>query len=484
MLRLGMILALTVATVASAQSYRVLKTFTGIDGAYLRPPSVVLAVLIMAAQVTTSLAADVTVVSSFPADNGPGYKAIPDTQGAVGPNHVVDFDGLNVVVHDKASGRILQKTSQREFWASVEPANTLIAPNPWDPRFLYDSTSGRWIGVIASDGSGLGYLAVSTSSDPTKPWKGVVLPMGKQDLGFKAGVDKNGFYATYTSAQPGRDIDTMHDCIAIPKEDLIAPSGPSLKNLVTFEKLVHDSFPATDLNPKKAPGDPEVILNKQFGDDCTKLYMYKITWKGKIASISEKQVIPLTRSYRSPNTTREASTAVQPAPAVPIRAPRRTISVAQYGDSAYQCNNAKRNDESRWGIFWCQVRVSDGALLQEGLIDAPDCDYLIPSLAVDPGGNVGIGCTRTSATEFPSVCVMVHAAGDAHGTVRKPVLAVPGTTCFNPSKTNRYGTQFGNYSQTTVDPTNPGVFWTCQEYANSTTPDQWWTAWAAFKLIK
>jgi hypothetical protein len=64
----------------------------------------------------------------------------------------------------------------------------------------------------------------------------------------------------------------------------------------------------------------------------------------------------------------------------------------------------------------------------------------------------------------------------------KPVLAVPGTTYFNPSKTNRFGTQFGNYSQTTVDPTNPGVFWTCQEYANSTTPDQWCTAWAAFKL--
>jgi len=308
--------------------------------------------------------------------------------------------------------------------------------------------------------------------------------MGRQDLGFKLGVDKNGLYATYASAEHGRDIHTLHDCIAIPKEDLIAPGGPSLKNLATFTKLEHDSFPATDLNPKKAPGDPEAILNKEFGNDCTKLYMYKIRWKGKTASISEKQVISLSKKYRSPNTTREAATAPQPAPGITIRAPRRTISVAQYGDSVYQCNNAKRNDESRWGIFWCQVRVSDGKLLQEGLVDDPNCDYLIPSLAVDKDGNVGIGCTRTSATEFPSVYVTMHAAGDPKGTVRKPVLAVPGTTYYRVTKPNRFGTQFGNYSSTCIDPTNPGVFWTCQEYSNSTTPDQWCTAWAAFKLSK
>jgi len=94
---------------------------------YVRRPIVVLSVLIIAVQVTTSLAADVTVVSSFPADNGPGYKVIPDTQGAVGPNHVVDFDGLNFVIHDKKTGTVFVKKSQREFWASVEPANTLIA---------------------------------------------------------------------------------------------------------------------------------------------------------------------------------------------------------------------------------------------------------------------------------------------------------------------------------------------------------------------
>lgn len=425
---------------------------------------------------------EINVLKTFPADRGPGYKMVPDTQGAVGPNHVVDFDGLNFVVHDKDSGNVLVKKSQREFWAGVEPAGTLIAPNPWDPRFLYDATSERWIGVIASDGHGHGFLAVSTSSDPTKSWKGVILPMEKQDLGLKLGVDRNGLYITYASADPERDIHTLHDCVAIPKDDLLALEGPNLANLVTFTKLEHDSFPATDLNLDKGAADPIVLLNKEFGDDCGQLYMYKITWQGKTASISAKQVIPLGRKYRSPNTTLEAATAQQPAPGLTIRAPRRTIAVVQYGDSVYQCNNAKIDDASRWGIFWCEVRVRDGKLIQKGLVSDSHCDYLIPSLAVDKDGTLGIGCTRTSSTEFPSVYVTMRSAKDPKGTMREPVLANRGTTYYRVTNPHRFGTQFGNYSSTCIDPTNPGVFWTCQEYADSTTPDQWCTAWASFKL--
>ena len=49
----------------------------------------------------------------------------------------------------------------------------------------------------------------------------------------------------------------------------------------TFPDLELDSFPATDLDPEKAPDAPAVLLNKEFGDIASKLYMYKITWSGK-----------------------------------------------------------------------------------------------------------------------------------------------------------------------------------------------------------
>jgi hypothetical protein len=179
----------------------------------------------------------------------------------------------------------------------------------------------------------------------------------------------------------------------------------------------------------------------------------------------------------------EEGRAVQPAPGGKLRADesRRTNCVFAHGGSVFGCNGAKRSLETRPGILWYEVRLSDGALLQEGLVDDPTCDYLNPSLAVDRGGNVGLGCTRTSEKEFPSVYVMMHAAGDPAGSMETPVLAVPGTTYYRHSAPSRVGIGWGNYSTTCVDPSDPNLLWTCQEYANSTVDRQWCTAWVAFQ---
>jgi len=120
--------------------------------------------------------------------------------------------------------------------------------------------------------------------------------------------------------------------------------------------------------------------------------------------------------------------------------------------------SAKKTIDSRCGIFWCQIRASDGVLLQEGLVEASDHDYLVPSLAVDAKGNIGLGCTRTSATECPSVCVMVHGAGDPKNTMRAPVVAAKGTTVFQSKRPSKFGLAWGNYNTTCLDPTDPNIF--------------------------
>lgn len=149
----------------------------------------------------------------------------------------------------------------------------------------------------------------------------------------------------------------------------------------------------------------------------------------------------------------------------------------------FGCNGAKRKNDSRAGILWYEVRMSDGALLQEGLVDDPNCDYLVPTLVVDGKGNLGLGCTRTSEKEFPSVYVMMRAANDPLGTMRAPVLAVKGTTYFRgPASPNTNAISWGNYSSTCIDPDDPTLIWTCQEYANSTAEREWCTAWAAFRF--
>jgi len=53
---------------------------------------IVLSFLVMVGQAVPALGADVTFVTTYPANKGPGWKETIDVAGAVGPNHVVDFD--------------------------------------------------------------------------------------------------------------------------------------------------------------------------------------------------------------------------------------------------------------------------------------------------------------------------------------------------------------------------------------------------------
>jgi hypothetical protein len=299
---------------------------------------------------------------------------------------------------------------------------------------------------------------------------------------MKLGVDKNGLYIAYYVLTG--NIHTMMSVHAIPKADAVAAGGPSLAHLQTFANLEIECFPATDLDPDKPADAPEVLLNREFGNSFSKLHLYKITWAGNTASISKLQTLPLSKTYQSPNGASLKNRGRQPAPGGELRADeaRRTTCVYAHKGSLFACNGAKRVIDSRPGIFWCEVRASDGAPLQEGFIDDPECDYLIPTLAVDASGNVGLGCMRTSEKEFPSAVVMMRAAGDPKNTMRPPVLAARGTTVFTSSRQGRYGIQWGNYNATCLDPSDPTRVWTYQEYANSAEVDRWTTCWVAFAL--
>jgi hypothetical protein len=429
----------------------------------------------------TGWAQGVTVLRSFPGDWGPGPKDNPDNTGGVGPSHVVDCTDAHIVIHDKATGKALKRMTQAEFWKHAKPGFTLPVLN--DPRLTYDPLARRWYMVAqAQNATPYGFLAVSESADPARGWRAARLPMAPANLGMKLGLDRNGVYITFI-VMTG-DTHTMHGCLAISKADVIADQGPILDHVQSFTDLEIESFPATDLDPDKPAGAPEILLNREFGNSFAKLYLYRITWSGKRATISKAQTIPLSRTYVSPNGASLRNRALQPAPGERLRADeaRRTTCVYAHGGSIFSCNGAKNTIDSRCGIFWCEVRAGDGVLLQEGFVDATDHDYLVPSLAVDANGNIGLGCTRSSATEFPSVCVMVHAAGDPKNTMRTPVAAAKGTTVFRSNRPSKFGLAWGNYNTTCLDPTDPNSFWTYQEYATSNAPSQYTTCWAAFRL--
>jgi hypothetical protein len=423
------------------------------------------------------------VVLSFPGNKGPGWKDSIDVAGAVGPRHVVSFDVAAFVVHDKATGKILRQLSTREFWRSVEPAGKLVPEKDAnDARMLYDPLSERWFACAAGTTEPDCFLAVSTTSDPTKPWRGAKLPLPRINPYMRLGVDRNGLYVC--SCNGNSDMKKGTNCYAIPKKDVLADGGPVLTHAQTFKDLQFSAMPATDPDPDKPADAPAILLANEFAEGtCGRLYLYKITWSESKASISDVQTIELSRKYLTPDNSTPQMEAFQPKPGPKLRAGgggRRIDSAFVRKGSVFGCNGAIRKPGSRPGVLWYEVRISDGRLIQEGLEDSPDRDFIFPSVAVDGEGNLGIGCTGTSETEFPSVYVMMRSATDPANTMRRPVAAVPGTTSYHyagPRAVN-----FSHYSTTCIDPSSPGLLWTCQAYSDSKKDRQWCTAWAAFRI--
>ncbi len=437
----------------------------------------------LSAIATDTADAHITIALTFPGDSGPGPKPVPDNVGGVGPDHVISFSCANFVVHDKKTGKVVMRKSQVDFWTELGFNPKDSQPN--DPRMLYDPLTSRWIATIALDKNLHELLlAVSTSADPTKPWKAVRTGLKSPDFGFRCGIDKHGFYGCHWNFN--KDLHTMMDCWVVPKEDLIAADGPNLANVQLFSGIEIESFPATDLDPNKPADAPELLLCHEFpvnNVQFSKMYMYKITWAGKKPSISKVQEIPLSKTYIAPNGNSRKNQAFQPAPGPKLRADegRRTAAVFAHGGSLFTCNEAKRTLDSRPGIFWCEVRAADGQLLQEGFIDSPDYDYLSPSLAVDAKGDVGIGCTRTSEKEFPSAVVMMRASSDPKNTMGAPVLAAKGTANYSIAPA-REAVGWGNYNCTCLDPSDPTLIWTHQEYSTSGAANVWNTCWVAFRM--
>src|SRR5689334_17718233 len=103
---------------------------------------------------------------SFQALTDDNTRIPPDTQGAVGPNHLMVTLNSQVRIQTRA-GATLSTVSLNGFWATFGHTNV------FDPRVYYDTTAGRWIFISLSDwrtATSSLLVGVSQSGDPTGNW--------------------------------------------------------------------------------------------------------------------------------------------------------------------------------------------------------------------------------------------------------------------------------------------------------------------------
>ena len=192
-----------------------------------------------------------------------------DGNGAIGPNHFVEFINGRFSVYSKTTGVRVKTSDDVTFWSR---AGVTIAANFGisDPRVIYDVYSSRWFACMvdfnrSSPGSANHFLvAVSATSDPTGTWRGLSFSPDTATSFFAdfptLGLDANGLYISgFMFDVNGNSRGTVID--AIPKISLF--QVPPTTSGIRRSGVVSSSARGQIVQPAVTTGNattPEVML--------------------------------------------------------------------------------------------------------------------------------------------------------------------------------------------------------------------------------
>ena len=395
---------------------------------------------------------------------GLGTASIPpDTMGAVGPNHIVEFVNQGVTVFNKDGSVAVPTISMDQFFLDAGLAD--VAQGTFDPRIIYDPTVDRWfvaaIDTVAAGANNI-YLAVSNTSDPTAGFQGLRFVGDSVDnIRFNdfdmLGVDADGLYISTNNfgGPAGFDVSVF----SIPKSDLLAPV-PTVANMTRFENLDVTTFgesiqPAVDFGPSDGVAQ---FLGTLLGGGTELTRSDVMGAGGGAASINLGT--PVTVPFYAPGPGgRQPNPGLNPL--IPPT-PRFHSNVIEIGDSLWAVHDVlgtSGNSAARW----YEIDANTNTVLQTGLIEDPNLDFVSASINVNPAGAVVIGFTGSGPGQFASsMAAFGTTDGGGVTTFQTPIVLAAGTA--NYQLLDGFGrNRWGDYSATVVDPADPNTFWTFQE---------------------
>ncbi len=392
-----------------------------------------------------------------------------DANGAIGPNHFVELVNGRFAVFDKTSGTRVQSLTDSAFWAKA--GVTLTGQlRPTDPRLAFDAATGRWfaanVDVIPGNSSSNRFLlAVSASNDPTGGWTAFAFAADPASGAFgdfpTLGLDANG---VYLSANLFASANTVlgPNLVSIPKADLLA-SPPTIERRTLLGVLsgIPPAYTPQPVVTQGAASSAEVVL--AVGDLGTDFRPHRNLTAYSLVQAADAGTASLSAGR----------TLFVPAYTSPVNPPqpggvttldngdaRFSATVYRVGDVLYAAHSTEVN--SRAAVQWFTLDARRLVLLQSGIIADPALDLFYPSIAANAQGTVVIGCNGCSSNTFVSSFAVVGETVNGFVTFGKLTLLKAGTATYQ-SKDSTDGTsRWGDYSATSVDPSDPTHFWTIQ----------------------
>lgn len=398
----------------------------------------------------------------------------PDSQLAVGEEHLVELVNGRYAVYRKSDGGLLESNSLDGFWIDAGVFPEFFA---FDPRVLYDTSSGRWFAVSADDQDDPNnfLVAVSQTSDPSSGWTAFAIPSDTAGVtwadfpmlgldGSRVVISANMFTFGGGFAAPS--------VLVIPKADLLSAS-PSVANATLFERIPQLGLTPQPVVDRDASSSAGILLS----DFSLVGFLVRHDIVGD----------PLAPALLGP--TLLPTQGFGPPPPAPQPGPKPGLetgdTLAQFesapvlrGSSIWAVGNVDVG--GRVGLRWLEIDAESNEILQTGVLSHPELALYYGSIAVNEHGHVVIGCSGSSETQFVSSYAIVGETQGGVTTFGEPILLQAGHADYFVD----YGTgrnRWGDYSATLVDPSDSRVFWTTQEFVLA--EDVWATQITELRLV-
>lgn len=456
--------------------------------------------------------------ASFLGLNDNNQATTPDTQGAVGPNHIMVVLNSQVRIMDR-QGNPISTVTLATWWLNVQSAYTVAT----HPRVLYDPYADRWI--LASLGnenssSASILLAVSQTSDPTGAWRVSTV-----------NVDPNNYYYYYYYDFYGNNATADYISLGFNKQWIVVTANVlplyysynyystySGENIFVFDKQSMLTNGPANYTILELPNDNttssytafSMVPSVTYDESLAEMYLVDVAemmggtgyssigTRLRLSKLSGEVTHPILHlgvSY----TASGANWANQE--------PYTYGTAPQLGSyERISLNDARiQNLVYRNGSLWCTHTVflpsvsprysavqwwqlsTNAAVMQFGRVEDPlgRQFFAYPSLAVNHCNDVLIGYSGFSSNQYASAFYSFRLGSDPANTLQDPRLFKAGEAPYARAGTNFFsGNSWGNYSATVVDPANDLDMWTLQEYAASPVAgaDRWGTWWARVEV--
>ena len=347
---------------------------------------------------------------SGPAGTFTVNSAPPDTNAAVGPNHIVETVNTDFAVFNKAGTPIFGPVPINTLWSGF--GGGCQTSNDGDPIVSYDRIADRWVisqfQVTAQPFQQC--VAVSQTPDPTGAYNRYVFsyPDGFPDYP-KMGVWPDAYYITYNLFNNAGTSFLGTKVCAFDRAKMLtgaAATQQCFNTSTAFGGLLPGDLDGTRLPPAGAP-NPVVAL----GTTSTSL----ATWKFHV-----DWTTPANTTFTGPATlTVPAYTeACNGGTCIPQSGGGSLDSLADrlmyrlayrnFGDHESLVANHTVAGGPLAGVRWYEIRSpgSGPFVAQQGTVVDPDTNFWMGSIAMDKAGNIALGFSASSTVLDPSVLIV------------------------------------------------------------------------------